>query len=168
VLTQSALCSWGRDSSVPRQIVRRVETAIASRSRLPHLIFSEPQVNNYVLIRMALISFVVGRDLLLLLVKSSDRLDALFSRSVSTTYIVQLSDILRLNKRRRSMPQKVIEIVGASKESFAKAAENAVAEAAKTVRGMKWARVAEFEMVLDGKKIAEYRTTARIYFEIER
>jgi flavin-binding protein dodecin len=28
------------------------------------------------------------------------------------------------------MPQKVIEIVGASKESFAKAAENAVAEAA--------------------------------------
>jgi flavin-binding protein dodecin len=29
------------------------------------------------------------------------------------------------------MPQKVIEIVGASKESFAKAAENAVTEAAK-------------------------------------
>jgi len=78
------------------------------------------------------------------------------------------SDILRLNKRRQSMPQKVIEIVGASKESFAKAAENAVAEAAKTVRSMKWARVAEFEMVLDGKKIAEYRATARIYFEIER
>ena len=51
------------------------------------------------------------------------------------------------------MPQKVIEIVGTSKESFAKAAENAVAEAAKTVRGMRWARVAEFEMVLDGKKI---------------
>lgn len=40
------------------------------------------------------------------------------------------------------MTQKVIEVVGASKESFAKAAENAVAEAAKTVRGMKWARVA--------------------------
>ncbi len=35
------------------------------------------------------------------------------------------------------MPQKVIEIVGASKDSFAKAAENAVAEAAKTVRGMR-------------------------------
>ena len=51
------------------------------------------------------------------------------------------------------MPQKVIEIVGSSKESFAKAAETAVAEAAKTVRSMKWARVAEFEMVLDGKKL---------------
>ena len=66
------------------------------------------------------------------------------------------------------MPQKVIEIVGESKESFAKAAENAVAEAAKTVRGMKWGRVADFEMLLDGKKIAEYRSTTRIYFDIER
>jgi dodecin len=66
------------------------------------------------------------------------------------------------------MAQKVIEIVGSSKESFAKAAENAVAEAAKTVRGMKWARVSEFEMVIDGKKIAEFRAAARIYFEIER
>jgi flavin-binding protein dodecin len=66
------------------------------------------------------------------------------------------------------MPQKVIEIVGASKESFAKAAENAVTEAARTVRGMKWAHVTEFAMLLDGKKIAEYRATTRIYFDIER
>ena len=66
------------------------------------------------------------------------------------------------------MAQKVIEIVGSSKENFTKAAENAVAEAAKTVRGMKWARVAEFEMLIDGKKITEYRATARIYFDIER
>jgi flavin-binding protein dodecin len=66
------------------------------------------------------------------------------------------------------MAQKIIEIVGTSKESFAKAAENAVAEAAKTVRGMKWARVAELEMELDGKKITQYRATTRIYFNIER
>jgi dodecin len=66
------------------------------------------------------------------------------------------------------MAQKVIDIVGASKEGFAKAAENAVAEASKTVRGMKWARVSEFELLLDGKKIAEYRATTRIYFDIER
>jgi hypothetical protein len=66
------------------------------------------------------------------------------------------------------MAQKIIEVVGTSKDSFAKAAENAVAEAAKTVRGMKWARVAELEMALDGKKIKEYRATTRIYFDIER
>ena len=65
------------------------------------------------------------------------------------------------------MPQKIIDIVGSSKESFAKAAENAVAEAAKTVRGMKWARIAELEMELDGKKITQYRTTARIYFDVQ-
>jgi flavin-binding protein dodecin len=33
------------------------------------------------------------------------------------------------------MAQKVIDVVGTSKGSFAKAAENTVAEAAKTVRG---------------------------------
>jgi flavin-binding protein dodecin len=65
------------------------------------------------------------------------------------------------------MAQKVIDVVGISSESFAKAAENAVAEAAKTVRGMKWARVSELEMELDGKKITEYRTTTKIYFDIE-
>jgi flavin-binding protein dodecin len=43
-----------------------------------------------------------------------------------------------------------------------------VIEAAKTVRGMKWAHVTDFEMLLDGKKIAEYRATTRIYFDIER
>jgi dodecin len=75
---------------------------------------------------------------------------------------------LNQNQGELQMAQKVIDVVGTSKESFAKAAENAVAEAAKTVRGMKWARVAEFEMELDGKKIVQYRTTARIYFDIEK
>ncbi len=66
------------------------------------------------------------------------------------------------------MAQKIIEVVGTSKESFAKAAENAVTEAAKTVRGLKWARVAGLEMELDGHKIAQYRTTTRIYFDLEK
>ena len=66
------------------------------------------------------------------------------------------------------MAQKMIEIVGISKDSFAKAAKNAVIEAAKTVRGIKWARIAELEMSLDGQKIIEYRATTRIYFDIER
>jgi flavin-binding protein dodecin len=65
------------------------------------------------------------------------------------------------------MPQKVIEVVGISKESFAKAAENAVAEAAKTIHGLKWARVSEFEMELDNKKITQFRATTRIYFNVE-
>ncbi|HII41483.1 MAG TPA: dodecin domain-containing protein [Thermoplasmata archaeon] len=66
------------------------------------------------------------------------------------------------------MVQKVSEIVGISPQSFAKAAENAVAEAGKTIRGMKWARISDLEMELDGSKVKTYRTTVRIYFDVER
>ena len=66
------------------------------------------------------------------------------------------------------MAQKVIDIVDISKESFAKAAENAVSEAEKTIRSLKWARVADLEMELEGKKITQYRTTTKIYFDVEK
>ncbi len=66
------------------------------------------------------------------------------------------------------MAQKVTEVVGVSKRSFAEAAENAVSEAGKTLRGLKWARVSEFEMALDDRKVKEYRATVRLYFDIER
>jgi hypothetical protein len=66
------------------------------------------------------------------------------------------------------MVQKIIEVVGISTESFAKAAEAAVTEAAKTVHGIKWARVTDFEMQLDDKKVLQYRATARIYFDVDR
>jgi len=65
------------------------------------------------------------------------------------------------------MTQKIIEVVGISKESFARAAENAVKEAAKTVRSMKWARISDLEMELEGKKVVSYRATTKIYFDIE-
>jgi flavin-binding protein dodecin len=65
------------------------------------------------------------------------------------------------------MTQKVIEIVGTSDQSFAKAAENAVAEAAKTVRGIKWAHVDSLDMQLEGAKVLLYRATTKIYFDVE-
>jgi flavin-binding protein dodecin len=65
------------------------------------------------------------------------------------------------------MTQKVIEVVGTSKESFAKAAKNAVAEAAKTVRGIKWAHVDSLDMQLDGAKVLLYRAATKIYFDVE-
>lgn len=66
------------------------------------------------------------------------------------------------------MTQKVIEVVGTSKESFAKAAQAAVAEAAKTVRGIKWAHVDSLDMELDGAKVVRYRATTKIYFDVEK
>lgn len=65
------------------------------------------------------------------------------------------------------MTQKAIEIVGTSNQSFAKAAEAAVAEAAKTVRGIKWAHVESLDMLLEGKKVTQYRATTKIYFDVE-
>lgn len=65
------------------------------------------------------------------------------------------------------MTQKVIEVVGTSNQSFAKAAENAVAEAAKTVRGIKWAHIDSLDMQLDGAKVLLYRAATKIYFDVE-
>ena len=65
------------------------------------------------------------------------------------------------------MVQKIIDVVGVSTRSFADAAKNAVAVAAKTVRGMRWARVSEFEMELKNNKVVDYRATVKIYFDVE-
>ena len=65
------------------------------------------------------------------------------------------------------MTQKVSDVVGVSTEGFARAAENAVAEAARTVRNLKWFRVTELEGRIEKQKVAEYRATVRIYFDIE-
>jgi hypothetical protein len=69
--------------------------------------------------------------------------------------------------KERLMTQKIIEVVGTSKDSFAKAAENAVAEAAKTVRGIRWAHVDSLDMQLEGAKVLLYRATTKIYFDVE-
>lgn len=66
------------------------------------------------------------------------------------------------------MTQKIIEVVGVSTESFAKAAENAVEEASKTVRSIKWARVRGLEMAVQDNKIIQYRATTRIFFDVQR
>ena len=66
------------------------------------------------------------------------------------------------------MAQKVIDIVGSSKQSFAKAAENAVAEAAKTVRGMKWARVDEWGMTSESGLLRTHGAGRAMERDLER
>ena len=66
-----------------------------------------------------------------------------------------------------AMAQRVSEVVGVSNESFARAADNAVATAAKTVRNLKWFRVSELEGRIDRQKIVEYHATVKIYFDLE-
>jgi dodecin len=65
------------------------------------------------------------------------------------------------------MVQKVSEVVGTSTQGFAKAAENAVATAAKTVRNLRWFRVSELEGKVVNQKISEYHATVKIYFDLD-
>src|SRR5256714_5700516 len=63
---------------------------------------------------------------------------------------------------------KVITIIGSSPESFAKAADAAVQEASKTVRGITGADVISMSALVENDRITQYRTTVNIAFGVER
>jgi flavin-binding protein dodecin len=63
---------------------------------------------------------------------------------------------------------KVITLIGQSPESFAKAADAAVQEAAKTIRGISGADVISMSAEVADGKISMYRTTVNIAFGLER
>jgi flavin-binding protein dodecin len=63
---------------------------------------------------------------------------------------------------------KVLTIIGSSPESFARAADAAVQEAAKTIRGITGADVISMSAEVEGDRITEYRTTVNIAFAVER
>ena len=63
---------------------------------------------------------------------------------------------------------KIIDIVGTSEKSFADAAQNAVNEAAKTVRKIKRAEVTKMDVKVVNDKAALFRAEMKIAFEIER
>ncbi len=65
------------------------------------------------------------------------------------------------------MVQRVTEVVGSDSESFANAVQNAVTTASKTLRGLKWFRVAELEGSIQDNKVSEFRASVRIYFDYE-
>ena len=63
---------------------------------------------------------------------------------------------------------KVVTIIGSSPESFAKAADAAVQEAAKTLRGLTGADVISMSAEVEGDRVSTYRTTVNIAFAVER
>jgi flavin-binding protein dodecin len=63
---------------------------------------------------------------------------------------------------------KVVTLIGSSSEGFAEAAAVAVAEAAKTLRGITGASVVSMSAVVQNDRITEYRTTVNISFGVER
>jgi dodecin len=62
---------------------------------------------------------------------------------------------------------KVVRIIGSSPESWAKAGDAAVQEAAKTLRGISGAHVVSMSAQVADGRISEYRTTVDIAFGVE-
>lgn len=61
----------------------------------------------------------------------------------------------------------VIELIGTSAESWEKATANAVAEAAKTLRDLRVARVIEQDVIVEEGAVVLFRSKVRLSFKHE-
>lgn len=62
---------------------------------------------------------------------------------------------------------KVIEVLASSSKSWEDAASQAVAEASKSLRGIKSVNISNQSAVVENGKITEYRINCKMSFEIE-
>jgi len=63
---------------------------------------------------------------------------------------------------------KVITLVGTSTESWEKAANAAVEQAAKSLRDLRVAEIEQLDMVLEDGKVRAYRAKVKISFKYEK
>jgi flavin-binding protein dodecin len=62
---------------------------------------------------------------------------------------------------------KVIELVGTSTDSWEKAAEGAVARAAKSLRDLRIGEVSELDMQIEDGRVVTYRAKVKVSFKYE-
>jgi hypothetical protein len=62
---------------------------------------------------------------------------------------------------------KVVEVIAQSEKSFDDAAQQAVRQAAASVRGIKSIWIENFSGVVEGDRIVEYRVNAKLSFLVE-
>jgi hypothetical protein len=62
---------------------------------------------------------------------------------------------------------KVIELVGTSPNSFEEAARNAVETAAKSLKDIRVAEVAEFDMKVEDGKVVSFRAKVKVSFKFK-
>lgn len=61
---------------------------------------------------------------------------------------------------------KVIEVLAQSSQGWEQAAQQAVEEASKSLKGIKSLYVKEMQAVVENNRITEYRINAKISFEV--
>jgi flavin-binding protein dodecin len=62
---------------------------------------------------------------------------------------------------------KIIELVGTSTDSWEKAAKTAVERAAKTLRDLRVAEIAQLDMTTEEGKVVLYRAKVKVSFKYE-
>jgi len=62
---------------------------------------------------------------------------------------------------------KLVEIVGTSGESFAKAADSAVQRAAKTLHNLEWFEVTEMRGRITDGRVAQFQVKLKVGFRLE-
>ena len=70
-------------------------------------------------------------------------------------------------KKAKSGVYVVTEIIGTSPDSFARAAENAVEMAAKSLRDLRIAEVTKLDCKIENGKIAQYRARLSVSFKYD-
>ena len=63
---------------------------------------------------------------------------------------------------------KVVELIGSSPDGWVEAVQNALEEAAKTVRNINGIRVKSCTAKVENNKIVEYRAVVKLAFVVER
>ena len=63
---------------------------------------------------------------------------------------------------------KVVELLAESQESWEDAARQAVAEATKSIRGVRSVYISEFQATVENDKVQSFRVNAKVSFVLER
>jgi len=63
---------------------------------------------------------------------------------------------------------KIVELIGSSPEGWEEAVENAVKEAAKTIKNIRGVHVKRCTARVEDNKIVEYRADVKVAFVVER
>jgi dodecin len=63
---------------------------------------------------------------------------------------------------------KVVELLAESEQSWEDAARQAVAEATKSIRGVRSVYISEFQATVENDKVATFRVTAKVSFVVDR
>lgn len=62
---------------------------------------------------------------------------------------------------------KLVEIVGTSSESFARAADNAVKKAAESLHNLDWFEVTEMRGRIEQDKVAQFQVKLKVGFRVD-